>query len=123
MVENDLVQIGTKLYEEFRDKTPFSSISLYYPNMDLQDAYQIQKTYTDLRASAEGGFAGYKIAYSTKVMQERIGAEEPVYGRIFSDGVLKSPASLVKGNFVRVGIECEVHLHHMKLEHFFPPFY
>ena len=108
MVENDLAQIGTKLYEEFRNKTPFSSISLDYPDMDLQDAYQIQKTYTNLRASAEGGFAGYKIAYSTKVMQERIGAKEPVYGRIFSDGVLKSPASLRKGNFVRVGIECEV---------------
>ena len=108
MVENDLAQIGTKLYKEFRNKTPFSSISLDYPDMDLKDAYQIQKAYTGLRASTEGGCAGYKIAYSTKVMQERIGAKEPVFGRIFSDGLLTSPASLLKSNFVKLGIECEV---------------
>ena len=100
MLENDLVVVGTKLYEEFRKKVSFSSTGVDYPNMDLQDAYQIQKAYTGLRASTEGGFAGYKIAYSTKVMQERIGAKEPVYGRIFSDGVLMSPAGLQRDDFV-----------------------
>lgn len=108
MLENDLVVVGTKLYEEFRKKVSFSSTGVDYPNMDLQDAYQIQKAYTGLRASTEGGFAGYKIAYSTKVMQERIGAKEPVYGRIFSDGVMTSPAGLQRDDFVRLGIECEV---------------
>ena len=58
MLENDLVVVGTKLYEEFRKKVSFSSTGVDYPNMDLQDAYQIQKVYTGLRASTEGGFAG-----------------------------------------------------------------
>jgi 2-keto-4-pentenoate hydratase len=108
MVENQLIEIGTRLYERFRNKVPFSFVSVDNHDLNIQDAYQIQKTYTNLRSSTEGGFAGYKIAYSTKVMQDRIGAKEPVYGRIFSDGVLTSPTSLAKSNFVRLGIECEV---------------
>ena len=108
MVENQLIEIGTRLYEEFRNKVPFSFVNVDNHDLNIQDAYQIQKTYTNLRSSTEGGFAGYKIAYSTKVMQDRIGAKEPVYGRIFSDGILTSPTSLAKSNFVRLGIECEV---------------
>ena len=61
-----------------------------------------------LKAKDSGGYSDYKIAYTTKVMQERIGAEEPVYGRILSDSVFKSPCTVRASDYVNVGVECEV---------------
>lgn len=71
------------------------------------DAYAIQAGFMGARA-AGGTFAGYKIAWTTAVMQERAGASEPVYGRLLASQVLTSPAAVSMSQYLAFGIECEV---------------
>ena len=101
-------QAGALLYREYREKKPYSLMKTELAPISDSEAYDIQKEFMLLRAQDSGGYSGYKIAYTTKVMQERVGASEPVFGRILSDSVHQSPASLKAKNYVNLAVECEV---------------
>ena len=101
-------QAGALLYREYREKEPYSLMKSELAPTSESEAYDIQKEVMLLRAQDSGGYSGYKIAYTTKVMQERVGASEPVFGRILSDSVHQSPASLKAKNYVNLAVECEV---------------
>ena len=99
---------GKSLYEDFKQNNTFSLMVGDYAPDNIEEAYEIQNEYMRLQSEDSGEFAGYKIAYTTKVMQERLGAKEPVHGRIFKSNVLHSPSSVVASDYVRLGIECEI---------------
>ena len=100
-------EAGALLYREYIEKKPFSLMKTELAPRSESEAYDIQKEFMFLRAQDAGGYSGYKIAYTTKVM-DRIGASEPVFGRILSDSVHQSPASLKAKNYVNLAVECEV---------------
>ena len=108
MPESRIERAGQSLYKEFIAREEFSLMVGPEAPADIEEAYSVQDVYMDLKAADSGGYAGYKIAYTTKVMQERLGAKEPVYGRILSDGVFNSPCKVKASDYVNIGVECEV---------------
>jgi 2-keto-4-pentenoate hydratase len=59
--------------------------------------------------SAEvGPLVGYKIGCTSGVMQRYLGIPHPCGGGAFAKGVHNSGVSLRHGDFVRVGVECEI---------------
>ena len=108
MSESRIERAGQSLYKEFIAREEFSLMVGPEAPADIEEAYSVQDVYMDLKARDAGGYAGYKIAYTTKVMQERLGAKEPVYGRILSDGVFNSPCKVKASDYVNIGVECEV---------------
>ena len=108
MSETRIDRAGLSLYREFHAREQFSLMAEPDSPSDIEEAYSVQDAYMALKAEDSGGYAGYKIAYTTRVMQERIGAEEPVYGRILSDSVFESPSTIQASDYVNVGVECEV---------------
>ena len=59
----------------------------------LDDAYRIQDALHRLMAEAgRGEIAGWKIALTSKAMQQMTGVDQPAAGAIFSTAVLASPA-------------------------------
>lgn len=107
-METKTQQAADQLYREYSQKIPYSLMNTDLAPLSDSEAYDIQKEFMLKRAQNAGGYAGYKIAYTTKVMQERVGASQPVFGRILSDSVYQSPASLFDANYVNVALECEV---------------
>jgi len=103
-----LERAGKKLFEEFQSRDEFKIMVGEDSPSNMEEAYAIQEIYTDRKAKDAGGYCGYKIAYTTKVMQERVGATEPVYGRILANGLNRSPTVLKASDYVRIGVECEV---------------
>lgn len=101
-------QAADLLYSEYSRKEPYSLMKSELSPTSESEAYEIQNAFMQRRAQDAGGYAGYKIAFTTKVMQERIGATQPVFGRILSDAVYNSPASLAAENYVNLAVECEV---------------
>ena len=99
---------GESLYEDFKGNRAFTLMTEPYAPNGIEEAYEIQNEYMSLRSGDSGEFAGYKIAFTTKVMQQRLGATEPVYGRIFKSNVLHSPAVVSAADYVRLGVECEI---------------
>src|SRR5262245_1112436 len=75
---------------------------------NFDEAYAAQEALCALWEPRLGPIAGRKIAVTTKVMQELMGIDHPCGGAILSSRVHKSPASIAKGDFVNVRVECEL---------------
>lgn len=75
----------------------------------LDDAYRIQDALHRLMAEAgRGEIAGWKIALTSKAMQQMTGIDQPAAGAIFSSVVYPSPARVDLAAYHHLGIEFEV---------------
>src|SRR5207247_9176044 len=75
----------------------------------LDDAYLIQDALTQLMAEAgRGEIAGWKIALTSKAMQQMTGVDQPAAGAIFSTLVHASPARVDLAAYHHLGVEVEV---------------
>src|SRR5688572_6275690 len=61
-----------------------------------------------MRAAGRGAIAGWKIALTSKAMQQMTGVDQPAAGAIFSKVVFPSPARLDLGAYHHLGVEFEV---------------
>ena len=76
----------------------------------LDQAYAIQAAFQRLLIPDQGKIAGYKIALTSKAMQDFVGIHHPLWGAIFTKRVHRSPAGLAASDHVHLGIECEIAL-------------
>ena len=75
----------------------------------LDDAYRVQDALHRLMAEAgRGEIAGWKIALTSKAMQEMTGVDQPAAGAIFSKVIHASPARVDVAAYHHLGIEFEV---------------
>ena len=75
----------------------------------LDDAYRIQDALHRLMAKAgRGSIAGWKIALTSKAMQQMTGVDQPAAGAIFASVVLPSPARIDVRAYHHLGVEFEV---------------
>src|SRR5262249_6855708 len=75
----------------------------------LDDAYRIQDALHRLMIEAgRGEVAGWKIALTSKAMQQMTGVDQPAAGAIFSKLVHPSPARLDVAAYHHLGVEFEV---------------
>ena len=75
---------------------------------DLDEAYAVAEVLQDRWAETRGPIAGYKVAITTKVMQELMGIDQPVAGAIFRNLLHASPATVAVARYVHVAVECEI---------------
>ena len=76
---------------------------------NLDEAYAAQVAFHRLRAgNASPLLAGYKIAATSKVIQEQVGMNEPFLGAILPGMVYRSPHSLSIEDYQQLGFECEI---------------
>jgi 2-keto-4-pentenoate hydratase len=72
------------------------------------EGYQIQRAVHDLLLPQTGALVGYKIGCTSAVMQQYLDIPHPCGGGVFAKGVHDSGAKLRFGDYVRVGVECEI---------------
>ena len=75
---------------------------------DEAEGYRIQRAVHDLLLPQTGALVGYKIGCTSAVMQEYLDIPHPCAGGVFAKGVHDSGAKLRQGDYVRVGVECEI---------------
>lgn len=74
-----------------------------------EEAYAVQDRLQELIAgSGAGAIAGWKVALTSKVMQELVGFGQPCEGAIFASRVHRSPARVRHDDFVNIGVESEI---------------
>lgn len=76
--------------------------------VDEAEAYAMQEVLHARLAAALGPVTGHKIGCTTAVMQAFLRIPNPCAGGVFEHTVHRSPARLRHGDFVRVGVECEI---------------
>jgi len=75
----------------------------------LDDAYRIQDALHRVMAEAgRGEIAGWKIALTSRAMQQMTGVDQPAAGAIFSKFVHASPARIDVAAYHHLGVEFEV---------------
>jgi 2-keto-4-pentenoate hydratase len=96
------------LLDEKRAGHPFSAIPKAYAPRSVQEAYEVQGAFHTLNAQDKGEVIGYKVALTTRVMQQMVGYDEPIPGAIFASTVHTSPATTACADYTHLGIECEI---------------
>src|SRR3954470_12448266 len=91
-----------------RTRTPLAALPDDIAPQDEAAGYLIQADVHDLLSPDFGPLIGYKIGCTSAVMQQYLGIPHPCSGAVFAGGVHQSGAALRHGDFVRVGVECEI---------------
>lgn len=91
-----------------RKRTALRSLAEDIAPQDEADGYRIQRAVHDLLLPHTGAMVGYKIGCTSPVMQQYLDIPHPCAGGVFAKGVHDSGASLRAGDYVRVGVECEI---------------
>jgi 2-keto-4-pentenoate hydratase len=91
-----------------RKRTPLSPLAGDAAPETEADGYRIQDALHELLAADVGARVGYKIGCTSAVMQQYLNIPHPCGGGVFAKGVYESGVSLRAGDYVRVGVECEI---------------
>jgi 2-keto-4-pentenoate hydratase len=91
-----------------RNTRPLNSLGPDVAPKDEAEGYRIQRAVHDLLLPYFGAMVGYKIGCTSAVMQQYLDIPHPCGGGVFAAGVHDSGAALRAGDFVRVGVECEI---------------
>jgi 2-keto-4-pentenoate hydratase len=102
-------RIARMLLAEHHQGLPFHPLRGEDRPATLAEAYEAQDALCRLlREDGAGEIAGYKIALTSKAMQEMVGVGQPLSGAVFSTRVHTSPCTLRHGDFQHLGVECEL---------------
>src|ERR1700710_3098410 len=91
-----------------RHRVPLQALAAEIAPQDEAGGYRIQDAVHVMLAGDVGPLIGYKIGCTSAVMQRYLGIPHPCAGGVFAKGVHNSGVSLRHGDFVRVGVECEI---------------
>ena len=76
---------------------------------DAAEGYQVQdRLHERLSAGGLGPVAGYKIGCTTKVMQDYLGIDRPIAGRLFARRLFQGSGHFQLGDFIKVAVETEI---------------
>ena len=100
-------QAAQTLLDQFHYKQLYALEDRLTPT-DLDEAYLIQREFQSRVSEEQGAIAGYKLAYTTTVLQESVGVSDPVLGIMLEDNIRHSPSTLKASDFRQLALECEV---------------
>jgi 2-oxo-3-hexenedioate decarboxylase/2-keto-4-pentenoate hydratase len=91
-----------------RARTPLGALPADVAPRDEAGGYRVQDVLHELLQRDFGPLVGHKIGCTSAVMQQYLGIPHPCSGGVFARGVHRSGAVLRHGDYVRVGVECEI---------------
>ena len=83
-------------------------LSKTYPDMDIEDAYEIQRRWAKGRLAKGAKIVGRKIGLTSRAMQLASKMTEPDYGLILDDALFKDGASIPAKTFIKPRLETEL---------------
>ena len=106
--ESKIKQAAEFLYEQKGDRQKFGPMPEAFAPLSTDEAYAIQYELHELVATEKGPIAGYKVALTSRAVQEMAGVSEPAFGGIFASTIHESPSSVRGEDYLHLGIECEI---------------
>lgn len=91
-----------------RNHLPLNTLPPEAVPHDEADGYRVQDALHNLLSPELGTQVGYKIGCTSAVMQQYLGIPHPCAGGLYMSGVHPSGTSLRYGDYVHVGVECEI---------------
>jgi 2-keto-4-pentenoate hydratase len=96
-------------FDTYTKRTRYRPLDAALRTAPLDDAYRIQDAlHRVMAATGRGEIAGWKIALTSKAMQQMTGVDQPAAGALFSKVIHASPARVDVAAYHHLGIEFEV---------------
>lgn len=101
-------QILADIIDTYRTRTPLPLLTKTYPQIDILDAYAIQKDFVAHRLTEGRTVRGHKVGLTSKAMQEMSGSTEPDFSAMTDDLFLPESTPITHSAFFRPLIEIEI---------------
>lgn len=96
-------------FDKHETRTRYRPLDAAVRSAPLEDAYRIQDALHRLITGAgRGEIVGWKVALTSKAMQQLVGVDQPAGGAIFARGARMSPARVALSDFHHLGVEFEI---------------
>jgi 2-keto-4-pentenoate hydratase len=76
--------------------------------LTIPGAYELQDEVARLREGRGERLIGYKIGCVSRVIQQQLGIDQPIFGRIFDTGCFRSGVRLSHSRYVNLAVEGEL---------------
>jgi 2-oxo-hept-3-ene-1,7-dioate hydratase len=104
----DVEDAARRLDEAERTRTPIPQLSLQYPQMTVQDAYDVQRSWTRIKLDGGRTLRGRKIGLTSRAMQQSVSIDEPDYGALYDDMFFADGGDVPTARFIRPRVEVEL---------------
>jgi 2-oxo-hept-3-ene-1,7-dioate hydratase len=91
-----------------RERKPIPQLSRTFPNMEIEDAYAVQRLWAEERIAKGARVAGHKIGLTSRAMQMASKMTEPDYGCILDDALYNDGAQIPAHLFIKPRLEVEL---------------
>ncbi len=109
MTDDRIRRIAQRLFDARNARAPFEWLTGALRPASLEEAYAAQSALHDLwRAAGQGEIAGWKIAVTSKAMQELCGIDQPCVGAVLGRDIYEAPKTVALGDYIRLGLEFEL---------------
>jgi 2-oxo-hept-3-ene-1,7-dioate hydratase len=108
LAAEDLADLVQRLDRAERDRVPIRQPSLQFPDMTVEDAYEVQRRWTELKLDRGRELRGRKIGLTSRTMQQAVSITEPDHGALFDDMFFADGSTVPAGRFIRPRIEVEL---------------
>ncbi|MGA2548564.1 MAG: 2-oxo-hept-4-ene-1,7-dioate hydratase [Burkholderiaceae bacterium] len=85
-----------------------AQFSLQWPDMDITDAYAVQRAWVGLKLAAGRKIRGHKIGLTSRAMQQSSQIDEPDYGVLLDEMFLQDGAQIPVRRFIVPRVEVEL---------------
>jgi 2-oxo-hept-3-ene-1,7-dioate hydratase len=82
--------------------------TLRFPDMDIDDAYAVQRAWVELDVASGRHVVGHKVGLTSQAMQAQMQIGEPDFGTLLDDMVVTDGADLDRRRYIDPRVEVEV---------------
>ena len=108
LTKDQIAEAAADLFEAEQTGDQIGLMSLRFPGLGLQDAYDIQAGLVAAKLAAGRKQIGWKIGLTSRAMQDALKIDTPDSGILFDDMLFEDGAEVPKGRFIQPRIEAEI---------------
>ena len=108
MTPAEITKAAQGLFNAEKTQKQIGLLTVANPNMQMDDAYAVQKELVALKVADGRRVTGWKIGLTSKAMQYALNIDIPDSGILFDDMHFEDGSTVPKGRFIQPRIEAEI---------------
>jgi 2-oxo-hept-3-ene-1,7-dioate hydratase len=109
LLDPDLIKsLAREFLEAEKSRVQIKQISLRHPEIEIADAYAIQREWVAMKIAGGNRLRGHKIGLTSRAMQMAVGINEPDYGALLEDMFFQDGGTIPAGRFIAPRVEVEL---------------
>jgi 2-oxo-hept-3-ene-1,7-dioate hydratase len=106
--EAQISAAARRLHEAEQSRVQTRQLSLDHPDITIEDAYAIQRTWVAMKVAEGRSIRGHKIGLTSRAMQQSSQIDEPDYGALLDDMFFPEGSDVPLGRFIAPMVEVEL---------------